>query len=73
MVYGQTEIQKDLADARAASGGRIVWEAKDVAIHDFEGRRPRVTYTQGGEHHERTRRQAGFRPRVRLYENMPRQ
>jgi p-hydroxybenzoate 3-monooxygenase len=51
-VYGQTEIQKDLADARAASGGRIVWEAKDVAIHDFDGRRPRVTYTQCGEHHE---------------------
>ena len=45
MVYGQTEIQKDLADARAASGGRIVWEAKDVAIHDFAGRRPRVNYT----------------------------
>jgi p-hydroxybenzoate 3-monooxygenase len=51
-VYGQTEIQKDLADARAASGGRVVWEAKDVAIYDFDGRRPRVTYTQRGERHE---------------------
>src|ERR1700689_3009839 len=40
MVYGQTEIQKDLADARAAAGGRIVWEAKDLAIHAFEGGRP---------------------------------
>src|ERR1700676_5347846 len=42
MVYGQTEIQKDLADAHAASGGRIVWEALDVAIHEARSRRPRV-------------------------------
>jgi p-hydroxybenzoate 3-monooxygenase len=52
MVYGQTEIQKDLGDARAASGGRIVWEAKDVAIQDFDGPRPRVSYTHNGERHE---------------------
>ena len=52
MVYGQTEIQKDLADARSAAGGRIVWEAKDVAIRDFDGRRPRVSYTHHGERHE---------------------
>ena len=52
MVYGQTEIQKDLADARAASGGQLVWQAKEVAIHDFDGRRPRVSYTQDGARHE---------------------
>jgi p-hydroxybenzoate 3-monooxygenase len=52
MVYGQTEIQKDLADARSAAGGRLVWEAKDVAIRDFDGRRPRVSYTHHGERHE---------------------
>ena len=46
MVYGQTEIQKDLADAREATGGRIVWEAKALAIDDFDARRPRVSYTQ---------------------------
>jgi p-hydroxybenzoate 3-monooxygenase len=49
MVYGQTEVQKDLADARSASGGRIVWEAADVAIHDFDGRRPQVSYTLHGQ------------------------
>jgi p-hydroxybenzoate 3-monooxygenase len=49
MVYGQTEIQKDLADARVASGGCIVWEARDLAIHDFDGGRPRVSYLQGGQ------------------------
>jgi p-hydroxybenzoate 3-monooxygenase len=52
MVYGQTEIQKDLADARVASGGCIVWEAKDLAIHDFDGGRPRVSYMHGGERRE---------------------
>lgn len=52
MVYGQTEIQKDLADARTAGGGHIVWEAKNPAIHDFDHRRPRVSYTQGGERRE---------------------
>jgi p-hydroxybenzoate 3-monooxygenase len=49
MVYGQTELQKDLADARIGSGGCIVWEAKDVAIDDFAGRTARVSYTQRGE------------------------
>jgi p-hydroxybenzoate 3-monooxygenase len=52
MVYGQTEIQKDLADARVASGGCVVWEAKDLAIHDFDGGRPRVSYLHGGERRE---------------------
>jgi p-hydroxybenzoate 3-monooxygenase len=52
MVYGQTEIQKDLGDARAASEGSVVWEARDTAIHDFEQRSPRVSYTQNGVRHE---------------------
>ena len=29
-----------------------MWEAKDVAIHDFGGPRPRVTYTLGAQRHE---------------------
>jgi p-hydroxybenzoate 3-monooxygenase len=45
LIYGQTELQRDL-DAAAAE--RVVWEAKDVAIHEFDGRRPRVTYTRSG-------------------------
>ncbi len=45
LVYGQTEIQKDLSDAAVA---RVVWEAKDVAIVDTGGRSARVTYTKDG-------------------------
>jgi p-hydroxybenzoate 3-monooxygenase len=49
LVYGQTEVQKDLADA---VGERVVWEAKDVAIHDFDSARPRLTYVRDGARHE---------------------
>ncbi len=49
LVYGQTEIQKDLADA---AGARVVWEARDVAIHGIDGTRPRVTYVKDGATHE---------------------
>jgi p-hydroxybenzoate 3-monooxygenase len=52
MVYGQTEIQKDLADAHSASGGGVVWEAGAVALHDLNSRMPRVTYTQGGKQYQ---------------------
>ena len=52
MVYGQTEITKDLMDGRAAAGAPTVYEAQDVALHDFIGDQPRVTYRAGGESHE---------------------
>ena len=52
MVYGQTEIQKDLADAYAAAGGKVIWEAGNVAIHDIHSRRPRVTCTHSEANHE---------------------
>jgi p-hydroxybenzoate 3-monooxygenase len=47
-VYGQTEITKDLGDARAASGGRVLYEATDVAPADFDGNNPRVTFMHRG-------------------------
>ncbi len=52
MVYGQTEVTRDLMAARAAAGVQTVYQAADVAIHDFETDRPRVTYSHGGEAHE---------------------
>ncbi len=52
MVYGQTELTRDLMDARQAAGLRTVYSAADVAVHDFDGLQPRVTYTQGGQAHE---------------------
>jgi p-hydroxybenzoate 3-monooxygenase len=48
MVYGQTEVTRDLMDARARSGLPTVYEAEDVALHDFDSPRPRVTWQKDG-------------------------
>jgi p-hydroxybenzoate 3-monooxygenase len=45
LVYGQTEIQRDLDEAAAE---RIVWQAEDVGVCGFDTRRPRVTYKRDG-------------------------
>jgi p-hydroxybenzoate 3-monooxygenase len=51
-VYGQTEVTRDLMDARAASGGHSVYEAENVAPLGFDGDHPRVTYVKNGVAHE---------------------
>lgn len=51
-VYGQTEVTRDLMDARDAMDGNLVYEAEDVTPHDFDGDRPRVTYRKDGVEHE---------------------
>ena len=51
-VYGQTEITRDLIEARMALQGKLVFEAEDVSIHDFGGRRPKVRYRHQGREHE---------------------
>jgi p-hydroxybenzoate 3-monooxygenase len=44
VVYGQTEVTKDLMDARAASGARTVYEAHNVTLEGFDSSTPRVIY-----------------------------
>ena len=51
VVYGQTEVTRDLMDARAATGGITVYEAEDVALHDIDSDAPYVTYRHNGENH----------------------
>ena len=53
-VYGQTEITRDLMEARAAAGAPSIYEAHDVSLHDFSGNRPRVTYRHDGGNGEIT-------------------
>ena len=48
VVYGQTEVTRDLMDHRAAAGLTTVYEAEDVALHGVDGAKPWVTYTKGG-------------------------
>jgi p-hydroxybenzoate 3-monooxygenase len=47
VVYGQTEVTKDLMDARAAAGAPTIYEAREVALHDFNGARPTVHFNGG--------------------------
>ncbi len=51
-VYGQHEVVKDMIAARLAAGGRIVFEAKDVSVHDFKAGTPTIRYTAEGEARE---------------------
>jgi p-hydroxybenzoate 3-monooxygenase len=51
-AYGQTELTRDLMQARAAAGLPTVYEAADVQLHDFDGAHPRVSFRQGGEARE---------------------
>jgi p-hydroxybenzoate 3-monooxygenase len=51
MVYGQTELTRDLMEARAAAGLETVYEADGVAVHDFAGAKPHVTYRNNGREH----------------------
>ncbi len=55
-AYGQTEVTRDLMEARARAGLQTIYEAAEVAIHDFDGRTgsmaPRVTWKKDGQYHE---------------------
>lgn len=51
IVYGQTEVTKDLMQARQASGSPTFYEAQDVALHDFDSERPSVSFVVNGETH----------------------
>ena len=51
MVYGQTEVTRDLMQARTAAGAPIVYEAADVQLHDFDSTTPSVRYTHEGVRH----------------------
>jgi len=50
-VYGQTEMTRDLMDARQASGATTIYEAADVALHDIDHDHPRVTWRKDGVTH----------------------
>ena len=52
MVYGQTEVTRDLMDARQASGAPTVYEAQNVSVHRFDSASPHVRYVKDGVEHE---------------------
>ena len=50
-IYGQTEITRDLFDARDAAGGVIVDEAEDVMPYGMQTEAPWLTYRKDGATH----------------------
>ncbi|MDE3114557.1 MAG: 4-hydroxybenzoate 3-monooxygenase [Pseudomonadota bacterium] len=50
MVYGQTELTKDLNDTIVGRGGDLIFEAEDVALHEIDGK-PYVAWRKGGAEH----------------------
>jgi p-hydroxybenzoate 3-monooxygenase len=49
IVYGQTELTRDLYEARARLGGKVVHNVEEVTLHDLTSERPFVTYRLNGE------------------------
>jgi p-hydroxybenzoate 3-monooxygenase len=47
-IYGQTEVTRDLMDARARAELSTVYEAADVTPHRFDGSSPNVSYVKDG-------------------------
>jgi p-hydroxybenzoate 3-monooxygenase len=48
VIYGQTEVVKDLIAARLAAGLPLHFEVSDVAVRDVESDRPRIGFTHEG-------------------------
>jgi p-hydroxybenzoate 3-monooxygenase len=49
VIYGQTEVVKDLIGARLDASLPLLFEVADVGVHDFDGDAPFVTFTHDGE------------------------
>ncbi|TCP76672.1 p-hydroxybenzoate 3-monooxygenase [Pseudomonas putida] len=51
MVYGQTEVTRDLMQAREATGAPIIYSASNVQPHELKGEKPYLTYEKDGRVH----------------------
>ncbi|MDC7701218.1 4-hydroxybenzoate 3-monooxygenase [Vogesella indigofera] len=49
VVYGQTEVTRDLMEARAACGATTIYEAANVQPHELKGEKPYITFEKNGE------------------------
>lgn len=51
MVYGQTEVTRDLYAARDAMDGKVIHDAEGVTLHGLDTDAPHVTWLKGGTEH----------------------
>jgi p-hydroxybenzoate 3-monooxygenase len=49
LIYGQTEVVKDLIAARLAAGLPLLFEAEAVAVREIESQRPSIEFVRDGE------------------------
>ena len=49
VVYGQTEVTRDLYEARDRLGGVVIHEVEDVRLHDLTSATPSVTFRRDGD------------------------
>ncbi|OED44280.1 4-hydroxybenzoate 3-monooxygenase [Chromatiales bacterium (ex Bugula neritina AB1)] len=49
VVYGQTELTRDLYDVREAANGQLLFNVENVQILDADTDHPRVSYEQNGK------------------------
>jgi p-hydroxybenzoate 3-monooxygenase len=52
LIYGQTEVVKDLIAARLESGLPLLFEVEEVSLHELESDGPRIRFRHGGEERE---------------------
>lgn len=52
VIYGQTEIVKDLIAARLGTGAPLLFEVEDVVVTDLTSGSPRISFLHNGAHHE---------------------
>jgi p-hydroxybenzoate 3-monooxygenase len=52
VIYGQTEVVKDLIAARLDAGVPLLFEVADVSVHELETELPRIRFRHDGREHE---------------------
>jgi p-hydroxybenzoate 3-monooxygenase len=52
VIYGQTEVVKDLIRARLDLGAPLLFEVDDVSVHELETDRPVIRYRHDGAAHD---------------------
>ena len=52
VIYGQTEVVKDLIEARLETGRPLLFEVEGVTLHDVDSGQPRLRFRHDGAEHE---------------------
>jgi p-hydroxybenzoate 3-monooxygenase len=51
-IYGQSEVLKDLTNARLASGGQVYFDVEGVRVADLDRNQPKIHFRKNGKEEE---------------------